>query len=341
MGAHSSRSLPGKAGITATNYIPVFWNVCQYRGHTWALPTTPGTTALIWNKDLFREVGLDPEKPPQTITELNEYADKLTKRDKDGNLIRLGFLPTEPGWWNFSWPHYFGGGVWDGTNAITYDTPAGRAALDWIASFSRKYGLEAIQQFGSGFGNFASPQNAFLAGKVAMEIQGVWMYNFIQKYAPGLDWGAAPFPSVYGIDTPCVYTEADVLAIPRGSKHPEEAFEFIKYVNSRGPMEKLCIGQRKASPLSSVSEDFYRTHPHPYLRVFRETTWSPRAFSTPKLSIHEEIVREVNDAVDRVRLLETEPDEAARVLQKRCQRALDRMLERRDRRAIPGASHTP
>ena len=28
-----------------------------------------------------------------------------------------------------------------------------------------------------------------------MELQGVWMYNFINKYNPQLEWGAAPFPA--------------------------------------------------------------------------------------------------------------------------------------------------
>lgn len=319
-------------GISSTNYIPIFWDMCQYRGHTWALPSTPGSIALIYNKRLFREAGLDPERPPRTIEELNDYARKLTKYDEKGTLVQLGFLPTEPGWYNFSWIYWFGGTIWDGTNTITYDSAAGRKTLEWIQSYTKEYGKEAIQQFSSGFGNFASPQNAFLSGKIAMEIQGVWMYNFIQKYAPGLEWGASPFPAVDGIDPPVVYTEADVLVIPRGAEHPDEAFEFIAFVNSQAEMEKLCIGQRKASPLATVSDAFYREHPHPYLSVFRETTKSPRVFSTPKLSIHPLIVREVNTAIDMLNLYGESPAVAAREIQKKSQQALDRMLKRRERR---------
>ena len=36
---------------------------------------------LTWNKDQFKEVGLDPEKPPKTWDEFRDYAKKLTKRD--------------------------------------------------------------------------------------------------------------------------------------------------------------------------------------------------------------------------------------------------------------------
>jgi ABC-type glycerol-3-phosphate transport system substrate-binding protein len=321
-----------RAGITSNTYVPVYWRMCQYRGHTWALPSTPGSTALIYNKTLFRRAGLDPERPPRTMAELDAYAAKLTVYDAHSNIVQLGFLPTEPGWYNFAWIHYFGGAVWDETNKITYATPAGRAMFDWIAAYSRRYGVKAVQQFSAGFGNFASPQNAFLAGKVAMELQGVWMHNFIEKYAPGLDWGAAPFPAVDGIEPPVVYTEADVLVIPRGSPHPDAAFAFIRFVQEQTNMELLCRGQLKASPLAQVCPTFFATHPHPYLPLFYETTFSPRAFTTPAFSIHEEMVREVNVAIDGVRLLRLAPDDAAALLQSRGQRALNRMLAQRARR---------
>lgn len=321
-----------RAGVRADQYVPIVWQMCQYEGHTWGLPTTPGSTALIWNKDMFRRAGLDPERPPRTIAELDEYAARLTRYDANSNLVHLGFLPTEPGWWNFAWIYYFGGQVWDGTNRILYDSPAGHAMFRWIASYTERYGLKALQQFSAGFGNFASPQNAFLAGKVAMVLQGVWMHNFIEKYAPGLEWGAAPFPAVDGVDPPVVFTEADVLVIPRGAKHPEAAFEFIRFVQRQDVMEELCRGQLKASPLKETSPTFFAEHPHPYLHVFYETMFSARAFTTPALSIHDEVVREVNIAVDLVRLGQMRPEEAVRQLQTRAQRALDRLLQQRARR---------
>ncbi len=325
------------AGISAADYVPVVWTVCQYRGRTWALPSTPGSTALIWNKELFRRAGLDPETPPRTLAELDDFAARLTRYDAQSNLVHLGFLPTEPGWWNFAWIHYFGGQVWDETNRITYDAPAGRAMFDWIAGYTQRYGLKALQQFSAGFGNFASPQNAFLAGKVAMVIQGVWMHNFIEKYAPGLEWGAAPFPAHDGVEPPVVYTEADVLVIPRGARHPEAAFAFIRFVNTQPVMEELCMGQLKASSLRHASPEFLQRHPHPYLHVFYDSMFSPRAFSTPSFSIHEEVVREVNIAVDMVRLGAARPAEALPQMQARCQQALDRMLQQRSRREARAA----
>ena len=42
--------LAAEAGIRRENYIDVFWQVCEYRDHLWALPTTPDCTVLVWNK---------------------------------------------------------------------------------------------------------------------------------------------------------------------------------------------------------------------------------------------------------------------------------------------------
>ena len=88
-----------------------------------------------------------------------------------------------------------------------------------------------------------------------MEIQGVWMANFIHKFSPSLQWGAAPFPTP--ADQPdlrnMTIADSDNVVIPRGAKHPKEAFDFIAYVERQDNMEKLCLGQRKHSPLAKVS----------------------------------------------------------------------------------------
>lgn len=95
-------------GISADLYIPVYWQLCRYRGHVFALPTTPGDVALHWNKRLFREAGLDPDRPPRTIEELDQYAERLTKRDCAGRITQVGFIHSEPGWWHWSWGCFFG-----------------------------------------------------------------------------------------------------------------------------------------------------------------------------------------------------------------------------------------
>jgi multiple sugar transport system substrate-binding protein len=65
-------------------------------GVTLCLPWGCDVDALFWNKDLFAAAGLDPERPPQTMEELVEYAKKLTIRDEKGALSQVGFIPDFP-----------------------------------------------------------------------------------------------------------------------------------------------------------------------------------------------------------------------------------------------------
>jgi ABC-type glycerol-3-phosphate transport system substrate-binding protein len=323
-----------RAHITRRDYIPAYWDLCHYRGHMYALPTTPGSHALHWNKRLFREAGLDPERPPRTIQELDSYAQRLTKRDRSGRVLQAGFMPSEPGWWNWSWGYYFGGALWDGKSRITTDCPENIRAYQWARSYSKKYGVGSLALFRSGFGDFSSPQNAFMSGKVAMEIQGVWMGNYIHNYAPGMKWGAAPFP--YPADRPelaqvaCV--ETDTISIPAGAKHPKEAFEFIRFVQSQPAMELLCLGQRKHTPLARVSKEFLAKHPNPYIEVFFEVAKRPRPFSVPKTPIGMEYINEMGAAFDEIWLGRRSAADALARVRRRMQGKLDRHLEALARR---------
>jgi len=321
-------------GIRRDDYIPAYWDLCEYRGRMYALPTTPGSLALHWNKKLFREAGLDPERPPRTIEELDEYAERLTKRDERGHTVCMGFMPNEPGWWNWSWGHYFGGGMWDGSERITADCPENIQGFEWARSYSRKYGVQNVQLFRSGFGNFSSPQNAFLSGKVAMELQGVWMGNFIDKYAPGMEWGAAPFPYPAGHPelAEVSYVEADVLCIPVGARHMDEAFEFIRFVSSQKGMELLCLGQRKHTPLAQVSPEFIAQHPNPYIQVFIDVAKRTRTFSGPKTPVWSEYQNEMDAAFDEIWLGQAGAADALGRVRVRMQGRLDRALAAAARR---------
>jgi ABC-type glycerol-3-phosphate transport system substrate-binding protein len=94
----------------------------------------------------------------------------------------------EPGWYIYAFPYWFGGSVFDeATQRITIGTPEVQKAYEWVASYSRKYGTKAFDQFRAGLGNFASAQNGFLAGTVAMVQQGPWMANYIESYNPEMN----------------------------------------------------------------------------------------------------------------------------------------------------------
>jgi sn-glycerol 3-phosphate transport system substrate-binding protein len=68
------------------------------QGKLWAMPIAIEIPLLYYNKVTFREVGLDPERPPQDLEELRQYSEKLLKRDSAGNVVRSGLAMEIAGW---------------------------------------------------------------------------------------------------------------------------------------------------------------------------------------------------------------------------------------------------
>jgi len=322
-----------RAGMNPFDFIDVFIEINSYRGKVYALPTTPATTALHWNKSLFEAAGLDPEAPPRTLDELDRMADQLTKFDENGNLVQLGFTPAVPAAWPWAWGAWFGAELWAEDTGITFDTAANLQAYKWIEGYSAKYGADKLRTFQSGFGNFSSPQNPFLSDKLAMVMQGVWMHNFIDRYAPDMRWGAAPFPSaVPGLENVSI-AESNSICIPAGARHPDEAFEFIQYLCSQDGLEMLNMGQRKFSPLKRVSPEFIQTHPNPYIGLFIDLAGSPNVCFAPQTSVWYEYLDEIGPAFDLVRFGKVLPEKILPRVQQRASAKWRRQKRRMARRA--------
>jgi multiple sugar transport system substrate-binding protein len=172
-------------------------------------------------------------------------------------------------------------------------------ALLWTKRYAERYGREKMLQFRSGFGNFDSPQNAFMDGKVSMEVQGVWFSNFIRRHRPHMEFDAAPAPVAPGVEGPMSYVECDVIAIPRGCKHPEAAWRFIDFTQREGSaiLNRL---QGKHMPVRIPPANFRDGHPNKELAVFERVAISPHSFIQPRTRIWMEYRHEMDKAFEHV-----------------------------------------
>jgi ABC-type glycerol-3-phosphate transport system substrate-binding protein len=342
--------LAREAGITPEAYKPGYWRACNYEGRLYGLVSTPGVVALLYNRLAFeqnaealRAKGLDPTRAPQTLAELDDYAAALDVVGPSGRVERVGYLPTEPGWYLSYTPFWFGGSIFDDrAKRITLTDPKVIAAYDWIASYSRKLTPREVIAFRSASGtgsNWDSPQNPFIAGTVLMQQNGPWMAEHFNRHAPQLQqlvwpkqqeeaksieerkknysWAAAAFPSAVPGLRDVSYCTSDMLVIPRGAKHKREAFVFMAYVNRQDVMERLCESQCKNSPLARVSDDFLRRHRNPYIDVFERLAASENARSVPQCPILQEVNDELEAVGQRVTLLQATPEDALRDAQAR------------------------
>ncbi|AMM23119.1 ABC transporter substrate-binding protein [Variovorax sp. PAMC 28711] len=72
------------------SFYKAFMANSQTGGKTWGIPFQRSTVVMYWNKEAFKEAGLDPNKPPTNWAELKEAATKLTKKDASGKVTQWG-----------------------------------------------------------------------------------------------------------------------------------------------------------------------------------------------------------------------------------------------------------
>ncbi|MFN0011401.1 MAG: ABC transporter substrate-binding protein [Phycisphaerales bacterium] len=340
-------ALAAQRGMSLEQYSPGVRPVMRQAGAWWAVVNTCGSVALYYNKALFREVGLDPSRPPRTIDELDEMHKRLVVGGLGAGaaaepLKRVGFFHREPGWWSWFWGYHFGGKVYDAASDVaTVGAPQNRAAFEWMQTYPRALGVDRATRLQDGFGNYFTPENPFLTGKVGMIVQGPWVANLVGAFKPDLDYGVAPFPVASGLvdaAAPIGLIDTDVLVIPRGAKHPEASMEFIAFTQRREMVELLAKAHCKPSPLLDQSEDFIRTHPNRGIAVHDAITRSERAFIPPPTRVWQQFKDEFDTQVQRMWRLEVEAGDALAALQPRAQALIDRAASERRRRAAGGVA---
>lgn len=309
--------LAAEFGIKEAAFKPVWWNIGRYEGKLYALPSSPYTIALFYNRRLFREAGLDPDAPPRSIAELDEFARKLTRYDSTGRITQLGFTesPAMLGWWHWVWPFFFDARPWDGEH-FNLATAQGRGAYEWLAKSRAAIGVQAALTFEASALSIESAQNPFLSGRLAMVFQGPWMANWARIYTPDLDYGVAAFPS----SDPArrhVFASADVFTIPSGAKHPREAMAFLSYILRQDVMEELCREQCKVSPFREPRPEFFENHPNRFVRTFDEMGASPDAFGYPKMPTWSQTTSALLTLLDTVLRAKDDPDRAVEQAQRK------------------------
>ncbi|CAG0958496.1 sn-glycerol-3-phosphate-binding periplasmic protein UgpB [Phycisphaerales bacterium] len=323
-------------GVTIDRYALGVRQVMQHKGQWWATVNTAGSVALYYNRALFREAGLDPDRPPRTIAELDEYHNRLVRKSASGRLERVGFFHPEPGWWSWLWAYHFGGRIYDpAADRSLVASAENIRAMEWMQSYSRSLGVDECKAFRESFGNYFTPENPFLTGKVAMIVQGPWVANLVGAFKPDLDYGVAPFPVAEGLYDPAApigLIDTDVLVIPKGARHPEASMEFVAWTQRQDMTELLATKHCKPSPLAQASPEFIVNHPNRGISVHYDIFRSPRAFIPPPTRVWQQFKDEFDTVVQRLWRLEVEPAKALPALETRTQGLLDRARDERLRR---------
>lgn len=146
-------------------FYPAFLRNGQFGGHTWGVPFQRSTIVLYWNKDHFRDAGLDPEAAPATWAAHAEAAQRLTKKE-GATVSRWGALIPGTGftyWLYQALVAQAGGELANDAGTETYwNTPQTRAALAyWLDLIARGAHPPGLVEWGT------TPRD-FLEGRASM-----------------------------------------------------------------------------------------------------------------------------------------------------------------------------
>ncbi|CAH2600588.1 Glycerol-3-phosphate ABC transporter, periplasmic glycerol-3-phosphate-binding protein (TC 3.A.1.1.3) [Rhodovastum atsumiense] len=148
------------------SFYPAFLRNGQIGGHVWGVPFQRSTIVMYWNKDVFREAGLDPDHAPANWEEMTAFARKTTKREGD-RVTRWGIqVPATgfPYWLYQAFAIQAGAELANAAgNRVNYNAPACVEALQYWIDLTRKYGVHP-----DGIVDWATTPRDFLEGRVAM-----------------------------------------------------------------------------------------------------------------------------------------------------------------------------
>ena len=202
--------------------------VATYQDRLYGVPLYADVSALFYNKDLFRKAGLDPDKPPTSLAEIREYADKITALGGD---IKGYFLPGSCAGCNIFTvgPLMWASGATIEPNADGEPLVGDgvKEVLAWARDLIKAGDVhdDARAENGETF------HLRFGSGKIGMMGTGNFNITLAREQNPGMDFGIALLPGVKP-GSAASFIGGDLVTVPKGSKRVEDAVDFMKFILS-------------------------------------------------------------------------------------------------------------
>jgi len=218
-------------GVAADRFLPEAWLEASYEERLYAVPFDTDLRGLYYNKRHFREAGLDPNKPPTTIAELDGYAEKLTRME-GARYTRLGFIPWFKEGSLYTWAWVFGGELYDRANdRISLDAPRVVAALEWMTSYARKLTVGTVDRLAAGFDS--GERDPLVSGLASMVSDGDWMVEQYLAWLPPerrADWDVVPYPRAEGGPELVTWGGGWSTIVPKIAREQDGAWAIARYL---------------------------------------------------------------------------------------------------------------
>ena len=213
-------------------------------GAEYTLPFITDVSVMVWNKNLYKEAGLDPEQGPKSIDQFVEQAKKVAALNKDG--VAGSYLAGQSGGALVFdlFPSVWADGESvmnkDGSEA-TLDNDSMKGVLDAykeLANTTNGLGAGSKEETGA---TWTAP---FANGKI-----GVMPYPntsttalFDAEKDGGFEGGVAPIPGTKEGKT-STFLGGDAMGISKDSKHVAQAWNFLYWLMQSDAQKEVFADQ--------------------------------------------------------------------------------------------------
>lgn len=240
------------------DFYPDILKAGEWNGGLYGL-LIPEIRPFVWRKDYFKEAGLDPEKPPQTYAELFEFAKKLAKKE-NGKTVRSGLDITTSTVNNANSEQSYlsmlllnGLNLYDEKGNPTFDSPESIRVLEQIMDLVKDKAIvfqTDVNVTGTLFQN----------NLAAMSFASSYSLTQLSKAIGAENLGySLPPKGPNGEQTSLML--GTFMTMAKKTDHPEEAWEFLKFMFSAETMLPFAKTSGYIPPLKSLKEEFVKLDP--------------------------------------------------------------------------------
>ena len=294
-------------------YFPNIWKANQLEGMTFGLPWYVSTDVTIYNRDLFKQAGLDPNRPPKTFAELATAATQI--KAKTG---KYAFMLTMDGGQVLEAMVQMGMTLLTPDAKAGFNDAAGKAAFQyWVDLFDRKLIPREILTEGH-----RKAIELYQAGELAVLLTGPQFLKLVTQNAPDIAKASDVSVQISGSTGKKSAAVMNVV-VPTSSKNVDLAVKFALFItNDQNQLSFSKVENSLPSTLKASTDQYFT-----YLGKDSSSSDKARVISASQLSQSEVLIPPVKD-LEKLRKIIYEELQLAMLKQKTTDVAIASAAER-------------
>jgi sn-glycerol 3-phosphate transport system substrate-binding protein len=290
-------------------------------GKLWAMPFALDMALLYYNKAMFREVGLDPERPPQDLEEVREYSEKLLK--KDGSEVTRSGLAIDIKPWLTGMLDQHGDLYVNEENGhdgrateVLFDNDTGRWFFEWWHDMIDRGLAVNVGRNPEFIENFL----AMAAGRAAMTFSYAGALRSVidaleAGIGEGVEIGITTMPGVPGSENLSASVYAFWIVGQRPQEEQEAAWKFVQWLVEPEQQAEWFSGSgylpaSRSAPDLPAAQEILESYPLFQIPLDAYLSTPPKPPWGAILGPSEEVTQAILGEVEEMLLAGKDPDQA-------------------------------